>query len=209
MTQEERDIEFLQEIGAYMTGHFVGTQNRHMDTYIETDMLLPYVDEVSRFGHQISEQVPTDVELIIGISNGILTQWVAHHHGRRTGNRILAIHAQKDMYGGQRFRDHWVDHLKRKKAFVVEDVIHMGKTTGMVCRIARGLGADVLGVGALWNRGGVTAKDLEVPMLYAAINLALPSWTVEECAQVGPCSRDEDVDLYWGHGREFVAQRAK
>lgn len=206
MTQEEKDVEFLRHIGALIPdGHFVGTQGLHMDTYIETEMLLPYVRDVFRFGERISRHVPTGVNLIIGISNGILAQWVAHHVSVRSRRHVSAIHTHRGADGRQRLRNHWVDHLKDKEAFVVEDVIHGGKTTGAVCRIAQGLGAEVVGVGALWNRGVVTAEDLGVPMVHAAINRKLPAWTREECAQVGPCSRGEDVNLYWGHGKEFHA----
>lgn len=207
MTQEETDIEFLREIGAFMTGHYVGTQGLHMSDYIETEMLLPYVYEMSEYGHRIALQVPPGVDLVIGISNGILAHRVADSYRTlRHAGHIQAIHTHKGKDGEQRFRDHWVEHLKGgRNAFVVEDVIHAGKTTAQVCRLTKGFGADVLGVGALWNRGGITAKNLEVPMVHAVINFALPSWTREECAIVGPCSRSEPVDRYWGHGKEFHA----
>jgi orotate phosphoribosyltransferase len=68
----------------------------------------------------------------------------------------------------------------------------------------RAAGGQVVAVAALCNRGGLTAADLDVPVLRALMELSLESWEASAC----PLCRDGvPVDTEVGKGREFLAAR--
>jgi orotate phosphoribosyltransferase len=61
----------------------------------------------------------------------------------------------------------------------------------------------VVGAVALCNRGGVTAADLDIPVLHALLELLLDSWAADECPL---CRRGVPVNVSVGKGREFLAR---
>jgi orotate phosphoribosyltransferase len=66
----------------------------------------------------------------------------------------------------------------------------------------RAAGAEVVGVSALCNRGGVTAAALGAPALHSLLDVRLDSWPAEAC----PLCRDGvPVNVDVGKGREFRA----
>ncbi len=97
-----------------------------------------------------------------------------------------------------------------KRVLVVEDVLTTGASAGHVVEVTRVMGGDVVGLGALCNRGGVTPEDVGgVPKLHALVDVTLDTWTEEECLLNGPCSEGVPVNTDVGKGREFLAcQRA-
>ena len=213
MTQrEEENIAFFQKVGALVTGgHFVGTRPRHlhMTDYVNKRAVYPYVTELRSLCEQIARPFPAGVDVVVGIGNAILAHTLARALMAQNGRHsVVAVHAEKDPGGGSRFPDEYLGLLGHDKdVIIVEDVLHTGGTVKEVIQLVDCHGPRVLGVGALWNRGGVTDEELEVPMLHAAINRRLPSWTKEECENSGPCSRGVVVNPYLGHGREFRARQ--
>lgn len=69
---------------------------------------------------------------------------------------------------------------------------------------------EVLGVAVLWNRGRVSAVDLDVPALVSLIDDELPSWVPDECKQPGhPCGDEVPVNQDVGHGKKFLVEAAR
>lgn len=101
--------------------------------------------------------------------------------------------------------------LHRKRILVVDDVLTTGGSVKKVVEATRAIGGDVIGLGALVNRGGVTAAaiGLGTGRLEALVNLPLDSWDEEECSRIGPCSRGVPINTDVGKGREFLERRKR
>lgn len=213
MVSEEYAVEFFEKAGALNTDdHIVGTSGLHMTDYVDKEMVYPHVRETSEFCREIARHVESQTEVIVGIGNATLAQWTAFHLGQlfSDGWKVVAIHVKKDEEtSGFRFKEAYLNLIRGKRVLVMEDILTTGGTAKKVVRLVRAFGGTVIGVGALWNRGGVTAEMLGVPKVYAVINVTLPSWTEEECARIGPCSRSILVNPTIGHGREFLARQKK
>ncbi len=91
-----------------------------------------------------------------------------------------------------------------KKVLVVEDILTTGGSVKKVVEATRAIGSTVIGVGALCNRGGVTAKELgEVPQLFALINVQLDAWDEKACPL---CAKKIPINTEVGKGQEFLAK---
>lgn len=96
--------------------------------------------------------------------------------------------------------------IKGKRVLVLEDVLTTGGSVRKVVEATRAARGEVVGVGALVNRGNITAKDLgDVPRLEALVNITLDSWLEDECPL---CKEGVPVNTEVGKGRDFLARKA-
>ncbi|MFH1170559.1 MAG: phosphoribosyltransferase family protein [Candidatus Vogelbacteria bacterium] len=232
----EEVLAILGKVGAGITGsHVVYTSDLHGTDYVDKDALYPHTGETSRLCREIAGRFADDnVEVVIAPAIGgvVLSQWVAHHLTLITGREVLAFYAEKetirlfDSSKGRNFPHLGESHhretgefiIKRggaknvipgKRVLVVEDVLTTGGTVKKVVEATRALGGNAIGVGALCNRGGITAADigLDSGRLDALVNISLDSWTEDECACTGPCFHGVPINEEVGKGREFMARR--
>ena len=203
----------LEKVGAVLKGHFVGTSRRHLDTYIDKDAIYPHVllvaelcsDLVKRF---TLHNVGVEYDMVVAPEKGgiILSQWTAYNsaHVRRAGLEILAVYAEKKD-GGFVFRRGYAKLIPGRKVLVVDDTLRTGGSAGKVVEAVRAFGGNVIGLGAIWNGGGVTAKDVgDVPRLEALINQKLASWDEANCPL---CEQGIPINTDVGWGREFLARK--
>ena len=122
-----------------------------------------------------------------------------------TGRDVAAVYADKDGEGGfivKRGYDRVIDH---HKVLVVEDLMTTGGSVKKVIDAVRKVGADVAGVAAICNRGGVKAKDIGNPSRFEVLlNVHLDSWDEKECPL---CERNIPINVEVGHGREFLKKK--
>jgi len=85
-----------------------------------------------------------------------------------TGRKIVDVVAKKTNDGKKQFFIEWVDLFKvqGRKSLVVEDIFTTGQSAARVVNFLKENGSEVVGVGGVWNRGGVTAEDLGVNVFY-------------------------------------------
>ena len=134
-------------------------------------------------------------------------QWTAHHLTQRTGRDVLAVYAEEeiDEQGKRRvFRRGYDDLVRGRRVLVVEDILTTGGSVRMVVDAVQQAGGTVVGVGALCNRGAITAEQLHAPRLYALSDIPLESWAAEECPL---CRSGVPVNTRIGKGAAFVRNR--
>lgn len=206
MMSEAEVLDVLQKVGAVRSGHFVFTSGLHADTYVNKDAMYPYAREVSMLCKTIAEHVKDlDIEMVIGPAYGaiILSTWTAYHLSEMTGREIGGVYADKDGQGGFIIKRGYDKLIAGKKTLVVEDLTTTGGSVKKIVEKARGAGADVQAVVALFNRGGVKAADVgDPPQFISLVSLQLEQWKPEECVL---CERGIPVNTDLGHGREFMA----
>jgi len=195
-----RAAEILAEVGGILTGrHVVYTSGRHGRAYVNKDAVYPHTERVAELCGLLAESVrELGAEVVCGPALGgiILSQWTAHHL------HALAVFAEKLPGGGLGLRRGYDRLVAGRRVVVVEDVLNTGGSVREAVAAVRAAGGAVVAVAALCNRGGLTAADLDVPVLRALMALSLESWDAAAC----PLCRDGvPVDTDVGKGREFLA----
>ncbi len=191
--------------------HFVGTTGNHMSTYINKDALYPHTQYASKLGEAMAVAMAEwDPEVVVSPALGgiVLTQWSAFHVSKLLGREVLAVYAEKSD-GPEKFAfTRGYDKLVAgKRVVVVEDNLTTGTSVRKVVELARATGAEVVGVVAMLNRGGVDVAAVGNPPHFAAIIEAdLKSWPADECEL---CAKGIPVNTKIGKGKKFLeAQRA-
>jgi orotate phosphoribosyltransferase len=208
MVTQRNPYETLAEVGALLHGHFVLTSGRHAKEYVNKDALYPHIAETSQLCGCLAEfaGLSTQVVAAPAIGGVILSQWVAYHLGAILEREILAVYAEPGPDDTLVFKRGYDQLIPGKDVFVVEDVLTTGGSAKKVVDAVRSLQGEVVGVGVLSNRGGVTAEQLGAPRLHALTNIPMESWEAEECPL---CKEGVLVNTDVGKGTEFLAQQAQ
>ncbi len=94
--------------------------------------------------------------------------------------------------------------VKGKRVLVVEDILNTGGSADRVVKCVREAGGEVVGLGAICNRGGVSAEQLGVPKLFALLNVSLDAYEPEKCPL---CKAGVPINEEVGHGKDFMASK--
>lgn len=204
-------LAILERVNALITGsHIVYTSGRHGSSYVNKDALYPHTRETSQVCASIAARFrAAEVAVVAGPTVGgvIMAQWVAHHLQALSGQTVLAVYAEEAGTGTERrrvFRRGYAELLAGQRVLVVEDVLTTGGSARQVVQAVQAAGGTVVGLGALCNRGGVTAAMLEVPDLVALVNVPLESWDAAECPL---CRAGVPINTRVGKGAAFLAQQ--
>lgn len=215
--------------------HIVYTSGKHGTAYVNKDAVYPHTMETSRLCLAIAEEfVNRGIEVVVAPAIGgvILSQWVAYHLSGFAGREVLGVYAEKVEETGSTLwyicfglRLLWrripqlgrppIEHfvIKRgydkivadKNVLVVEDVLTTGGSAKKVIEATRALNGNVVGLGVLCNRGGVTRTDVGNPSkLFALVNVHFDAWDEDKCPL---CAQGVPINTDVGKGREFLARR--
>ena len=207
---EQEVLQVLGKVGAVITGsHIVYTSGKHGTAYVNKDAVYPHTAETSRLCQAIAERFADDkVEVVIAPAIGgvILSQWTAHHLSEMNGHEVFGVYAEKSE-GGDAFviKRGYDKFIAGKNVLVVEDVLTTGGSAKKVVEATRAIGGNVIGLGVLCNRGGITPQDVaDVPKLTSLVNVKLDAWDEAICPL---CEQNVPVNTDVGKGREFVARK--
>jgi len=208
--KESEILAELTKIRAVITdSHVVYTSGKHGSAYVNKDAVYPHTHLTSRLCRAIAEKfLAKEPEVVLAPAVGgiILSQWVAYHLSELSGKEVLGVYAEKTEDGDGFVLRRGYDRLVAgKKTLVVEDVLTTGGSVKKAVETAKKAGADVLGVGALCNRGGIRAAELDAPELIALLQVKLDAWDAADCPL---CARGVPVNTDVGKGREFLAKKA-
>jgi orotate phosphoribosyltransferase len=133
-----------------------------------------------------------------------MAQWVAYHLCEMTGHTVLAVYAEEDTAQGERrrvFRRGYDRLVAQKNVLVVEDVLTTGGSARSVIQAVQEHDGIPVGLGALCNRGQITAASLGVGKLYALVTMTLESWDASECPL---CQQGVPINTQVGKGKSFL-----
>ncbi len=204
-------LSLLRQLGAIVTNdHIVYTSGRHGSTYVNKDALYPHTAAASMVGAALADHFAGQaIDVVAGPTVGgvIMAQWTAHHLSQLTNREVLAVYAEEESgEGGKRrvFRRGYDDLITGRRVLVVEDVMTTGGSARLVVEAVMAAGGIVVGVGALCNRGGITAADLGVPALIALAELPLESYPADNCPL---CAAGIPINTRLGKGAAFLRQQ--
>ncbi|MBP1464774.1 phosphoribosyltransferase [Candidatus Chloroploca sp. M-50] len=201
----------LAEVGALITNdHLVYTSGRHGSSYVNKDALYPHTGATSavcaRLAHHFAGAA---IDVVAGPTVGgvIMAQWTAHHLSRLNNRDILAVYAEEEVSGASKqrsFRRGYDDLIRAQRILVVEDILTTGGSVRMVIEAVRAVGGTVVGVGALCNRGGITAAAIDAPDLFCLTSVPLESFDAEACPL---CAAGQPINTRLGKGAAFLANQ--
>ena len=206
---EQEVLQVLGEVGAVIAdSHIVYTSGKHGTAYVNKDAVYPHTAETSRLCRAIAERFADDnVQVVIAPAIGgvIISQWMAHHLTEMNAHEVFGVYAEKSEGGDVFVIKRGYDKLVAgKRVLVVEDVLTTGGSARKVVEATKAIGGDVVGLGVLCNRGGITAEDVGVPRLFALLDVKLDAWDEKDCPL---CAQGVPINTDVGKGREFLASK--
>ncbi len=207
---EEQVLRMLGNVGAVITGsHIVYASGKHGTAYINKDALYPHTQKTSFVCRVIAYEFSgCDIDIVIAPAIGgvILAQWTARHLEVFIGREVLALYAEKTADGNDFVITRGYEKLiPGKRVLVVDDVLTTGASVRKVVEAARAIGGDVIGVGVLCNRGGMSAEDVgDVSILYSLVNIVMDAWDEADCLL---CKEGKPINRDVGHGAAFLARK--
>ncbi|NBT59608.1 phosphoribosyltransferase, partial [bacterium] len=180
------NINLLEKVGALVTdSHIVYTSGKHGSSYVNKDAIYPHTELTAMICKAMAEpfaQEKIEVVLAPAIGGVLLGHGVARELSRLQGTEILSVYAEPTADKQFVIKRGYDKLLRNKKVLVVEDILTTGGSVRKVVEAARNIPAEVIGVSALCNRGGVTPEALgEVPVLKSLFTLNLESWDPDAC----------------------------
>jgi orotate phosphoribosyltransferase len=161
MTEAEAIQLFETSHALVQNNHFVYTSGRHGSVYVNKDAvyLRPAVLSQLCLG-MASFWKDRGIDAVVGPALGgiALSQWVSHHLQVLTGHEVLAIYAEKNPAGGFTLTRGYDEAVAEKKVLIVEDILTTGSSVQKLIQALNPFDCQIVGVAALWNRGGVSRE---------------------------------------------------
>lgn len=206
--RESEISQIFEDSKAIITGsHIVYTSGKHGDAYVNKDAVYPHTAKVSRLCQFIAEDFENEeIDAVVGpVVGGVaLAQWTAHHLSLLQGKEVLAICADKEesSFVIRRGQDKFITG---KKILVVEDILTTGGSVKKVIETVRSLNGEVVGVGALCNRGGISVDDIcGVPILKSLVQVNLQAFDEADCPY---CKAGVEINTSVGKGADFLKKK--
>ncbi len=214
----DKITHLLANLGVVITNsHIVYTSGKHGSAYVNKDAIYPHTRETSELCFALADRI-TDIKVVNdvplipkavvapAVGGVILSQWTAHHLSGYCSDRWMGIPAlYADKVGdGFVIKRGYEKIVAGKKTLVVEDILNTGGSALKTVEAVRKAGGDVVAVGALCNRGGVTAEELGVPHLVTLLDVKMDAWDAAECPL---CAQGVPINTSVGHGAEFLARK--
>ena len=178
-------LQVLEKKGAVLHGHFLLSSGRHSDLFVQKFRIFEEPHLAQRFGSAIADQFDSEFDVVASPAVGALVL------GFTTA---LAGHARfvfTERAGDGMELRRGFEIAPHERVLVVEDVVTTGGSAREVLQLVSASAAEVVGVGALIDRGDpVRPPDFGVPFR-ALLKLEVSSWDAAECPL---CASDEPLD---------------
>ncbi len=171
-------LDVLSSHGAVMRGHFELSSGRHSDLFVQKFRVLERPRLAQRFGESLAGLFPQDFDVVAAPAVGAVVLGFA----TALASDARSVFAER-VDGEMTFRRGF-EIAPHEKVLVVEDVITTGGSAREVVDLVTRMGAEVIGVAALLDRGDPARSGphggLGAP-LRALVTLEVKSWEPSEC----------------------------
>ena len=207
--EESRVREIFAQTGAVITdSHIVYASWKHGSDYLNKDAVYPYTEETDELCQGIADRFQNDnVEVVVAPAVGgvILSQGVARHLTKMTGQRVFGIYADKEEGDVLVIKRGYDKYVSGKRVLVVDDVLTTGGSVKKLVELVKKMGGILAGVGVLCNRGNVQPEDIgDIPRLEALINVRMATYEEVECPL---CAQGVPINTELGRGKEYLAKK--
>ncbi len=193
-------LEILKRTGAYHSNdHILLPSGQHTAEYIEKTLVTTEPSFTEGLGAVIAKHFapwPVDVVLSTGPGALILSHCVARAHP----SRPVVVYGTKGLSGGKRRVTLPVEFQRLIRAgtrvLLIEDLVSTGTTLNLLISLVEQFGAQVVGIGCLWQRTSVELDDRPV---FSLVSRDFPAYAPADCPY---CRRGVPLN------EEFVRRRA-
>ncbi len=172
LTQEE-SLDIYKKCGAYLEGHFKLTSGLHSKYYLQSALVLQYPTYAEKLCASIAEYFQDkQIGVVIGPAMGAIL--VSYEVARNLGVRsIFAERVDNVLTLKRNF-----SIGKEERVLVVEDVVTTGKSVYETIEVVKQYSNNIVGVGALVDRGGGFETQLDY---FPLIRLNIVNYEPEDC----------------------------
>jgi orotate phosphoribosyltransferase len=170
-------LEDLQEVGAYLRGHFLLTTGRHSDTFVLLARLTEWPERLAPWMSLLEQKLGSiPARTIVGPAvGGIIPAYqFAVTHGN---SRVLF--AEKEADGTMRFRRGF-QFEPGEPVIIVEDAVTTGSSVMKVMDAVRRQGGRVAAIGALVDRSR-EPLPWDLPFQSVITLRGIENWPADEC----------------------------
>ena len=163
----EAVMQILKRTGAYREGHFVYPSGKHTPQYFQMPLAFRYYDTARvlavalsrkfRLERDVSSQLPK-IAIISPSSGGIPVAF-----GVREALNAEQIYWAEREEGKRMFRQ-YVNQGEIHPCIIVDDIIRSGAAIEETVELVRGLGAEVIGCGAIVRFNSAPEQISGVPI---------------------------------------------
>ena len=210
---EKEALAIFEEMGAIMrNGHFVFTNWRHASEYLNKALIFTSTWRINKLCRTLALNFfykGIQPEIVAGpiVGGAIITQWIVHSlNNCGFPWEVMAVFAEDGLDDTKIFKRGYDKLIPKKRVLVVDDILTTGGSVKRVINSIEALDGEVVGVGALWNRGGVRAEDIGAPELFALINKKLEDYDESKCPL---CFQGIPINTEVGKGKEYLDQKDK
>ncbi len=175
LTQEEA-LEIYKKRNAYLHGHFQLSSGLHSEYYLQSALVLQYPHDAWMLCSSIAEHFK-DIDIDVVIAPAMGGVLVSYDVARALGKNIKSIFAER-VEGKLTLRRGFSIDAK-DRVLVVEDVVTTGKSVNETLELVRKYSSNIVGVGALVDRGG--NFDPEGLDYFPLIKLNIVNYEPEHC----------------------------
>lgn len=171
-------LDLFRQSGALLEGHFKLSSGLHSDRYLQSALVLQYPDFAERLGRGLAarlEHLQPTVVLSPALGGIVI--------GQEVGRALHVRSVFAERQDGKLTIRRGFTLSPADRVVVVEDVITTGLSTRETIEAAQAAGAQVLGAGAIIDRGS-DASRLNVP-LQALVRMHVPAYQPDACPMCG------------------------
>ena len=173
MTRDELLDQFRRS-GALLEGHFRLSSGLHSSGYMQSALVLQHPNDAERLGRALAERL-RQLRPSVVVSPALGGLIIGHEVARALGVRFLFVERQDGEFVLRR----GFTLGETDRVVGVEDVFTTGRSTRETMQAVRAAGAQLVGAGAIVDRGG-GALRFDVPH-EALLEIDLPVYQPEEC----------------------------
>jgi orotate phosphoribosyltransferase len=167
-------LDLFRRSGALLEGHFRLSSGLHSAGYLQCALVLAHPQHAETLGRGIADRT-RELRPTVVLSPALGGVVIGHEVGRALGVRAMFAERQD---GELTLRRGFV-LSETDRVLVVEDVLTTGGSTRETMQVATAAGGRVVGVAAIVDRSGGTAK-FEVPFA-SLLNVDLATYEPDRC----------------------------
>jgi orotate phosphoribosyltransferase len=176
-------LDMFRRSGGLLEGHFRLSSGLHSDRYLQSALVLQYPEFAEVLGRALAERTH-HLQATVVLSPALGGIVIGQEVGRALG--VRAIFAERQD-GAMTLRRGFT-LAPSDRVLVVEDVVTTGGSTRETAAAAEAVGAQVLGVAAIVDRGGDPGR-VGLPM-QVLLRLDVPTYPPEVCPL---CARGDAI----------------
>lgn len=174
----------LVAAGAILEGDYFFALNggEVTTTYVDPRDALPEVSLVNDLARQLIDPFEKECTVIASPKGAQVIAYTAGIQVQRrfAQKKMEVVWAERQVHGFVFERPSFTKRVKGRRVVIIDDTLTTGRTLKEVIKCVHEADGEIIAVSVIWNRGGIQAKDLGVPILYELIDETLPSWVPEE-----------------------------